>query len=105
MGNRLVAAMARLAPLLVALTPACERSRLSDEECNALGNKYKDLWGREDSAMKSMSAADWNAKKLELAKTDSDLQQVLECQNAITRHEYECAIKADSKKAWNACID
>jgi hypothetical protein len=95
-----------LLPLVLACTP---RGKVTDAECTALVQKYFDLKAQDDPRLKSATGAERDEMirkmKAELMATDPDMRQVTECKEALTRSEYECAIKAPTTQAWNTCIE
>lgn len=98
------------AVFLLPLAFACtSRGKVTEAECTALVQKYFDLKAQEDPRLKSASGAERDEllrkMKAELMATDPDMRQVTECKEALTRTEYECAIKAPTTQAWNACIE
>jgi hypothetical protein len=68
-------------------------------ECSALLDHFIDLKLTEHPGSKR---EDVRAQ----IQSDSDVQQVTtQCDQEVTRSEYDCAIKATSSEQWNACIE
>ena len=100
--------LSALALLAAAMTPAC-RQTPSAAECGALVQKYFDLKSQDDPRLETLPQSERDElvrkMKAELMATDPDMRQVTECTNELTRSEYDCAMKAKTTQAWNACIE
>ena len=82
---------------------------LAAAQCERLLDRYIDLKLSEDPQAARMSSEDRARRKGQIAQevmSDSDVQQVKnQCQTEVTAAEYDCAVKAPTSKAWNACIE
>ena len=71
--------------------------------------KYFVLKAQDDPRLETLPQAERDElvrkMKAELMATDPDMRQVTECTNELTRSEYDCAMKAKTTQAWNACIE
>jgi hypothetical protein len=105
MRRRFVAA---LALGLLALAGGCNR-RATAEECARMLDKYIEMQGNADPAMRDLSPA-----RQELLRAEKKAQKRSEpiyrvrfeqCQREVTRSQYECAMATMNPDTWEACLD
>jgi hypothetical protein len=93
----------------LALVGCKERPMASAAQCERLLNRYIDLKLSEDPTAPRLSTEDRAYLRGRIAMevmSDSDVQQVKnQCTTEVTVGEFDCAVKAASSKAWNACIE
>jgi hypothetical protein len=81
----------------------------SSAQCERLLERFIDLKLSEEPRARTMTSEDRAQLRAQIATqvlSDSDVQQVKsQCQTEVTIQEYECAVAAQSSKAWNDCIE
>jgi hypothetical protein len=102
-------ARALFAAAAVAALLGCPKKETATEaECSALYSRFLDLKLAEDRRFAHMSEAERAAARAQAAASvasDPDVAQVnTQCRAEVTRTEYECAIKANTAREWNDCI-
>jgi len=97
-----------LAAALAALAACKSTPMASPAQCEHLLDHYIDLKLSEDKAARAMTDVERARHRGQIALdvlTDPDVQQVKsQCQAEVTAAEYECAVKAQTSRQWNDCI-
>jgi hypothetical protein len=88
-------------------TSGCSR-KVSGSDCAALLDHFVALQVAEDPKTKDLTGSALDSAKIakvQAMQSDPDVQQVEKaCVVEVSRAEYDCASKATTSKAWNACI-
>jgi hypothetical protein len=97
-------------PLLLLLFAALGCSRkASREECGVMLDKYVDMeMGRDDDVVRAEERerkAVLETKKAQKKSDESYKKALSQCEAEVKKHEFDCAMRAQTPEGWQACID
>ena len=85
------------------------RGKLKPQECTEMLDRYVDMTISGDPQLASLpvaQAAVVREMKKEMKKGEKSYRQVQEqCEAEVSRHEYDCAMSANTPNDWEACIE
>jgi hypothetical protein len=94
--------------LLAWMVAGCSR-KVSREECTTMLDKYVDMTMHGDDdvihAEDRAKPAIVETKKAQKKADESYKKALGQCEAEVSKHELDCAMRAQSPEGWQACID